>query len=64
MHLHQTTKDYSKFHREHISSSSLPSDFGGELDAAIKLHKNHCQTFAELREYFVADEKEANQSAK
>ncbi|CAG9805864.1 unnamed protein product [Chironomus riparius] len=60
MHLHPCGIDYKKFHKEHIPSSCLPSDFEGQLDSIIELHKNHCEMLARLREYFIADEKEAN----
>lgn len=59
MHLHPAGIDYKKFHKDHIPSACLPSDFEGQLSSALELHKNHCKTFAKLREYFVADEKEA-----
>lgn len=57
MHLHHGT-NYEKFHRDFVSRSCLPSDFGGELKSAEILHKDHCREFARLRSYFLEDEKE------
>jgi hypothetical protein len=52
--------DYDKFQREWaIPSACLPSNFGGQLGSVESLHKNHCEMLAELRDYFIADEKEA-----
>ena len=62
MHLHPCGIDYKKFHKEHIPSACLPSDFEGQLDSIIELHKNHCAMLARLREYFIADEKEASEN--
>jgi len=51
--------DYEKFYEDHIPKSSLPSDYGGDLESVAKLHENHCREFMRLRDYFVAEEQQA-----
>lgn len=51
--------DYEKFYRDHIPKTSLPSDFGGDCDSVAELHEKHCKEFSRLREFFVAEEKQA-----
>lgn len=58
MHLHHG-RDYDVLHQNFIPKSCLPSDFGGELQSAEELHKQHSKEFVKLRNYFVQDEKEA-----
>lgn len=52
--------DYEKFYEEHIPKSCLPSDFGGELESVADLHEKHTKELMRLRNYFVAEEKQAN----
>lgn len=58
MHLHHG-KNYEAFHRDFVPRSCLPSDFGGELKTAEEMHKDHNKEFTRLRNFFIADEKEA-----
>lgn len=58
MHLHHGA-NYEKFHKEVMPPSCLPSDLGGDLKSAELLHKEHIKEFERLRNYFLADEKEA-----
>lgn len=51
--------DYENFYKDHIPKSSLPSDFGGDLDTIEKLHEKHNQEFLRLRSYFIAEEQQA-----
>ena len=64
MHLHSPLIDYTKFHKEWIPSSSLPSNFGGELASLSELHENHRKILTDLRDYFIADEEEASNASK
>lgn len=51
--------DFEKFYKEHIPKSSLPSDFGGDLESVAELHEKHCKEFMRLQNYFVAEEQQA-----
>lgn len=59
MHLHSSSLDLDKFYVEHVPRSCLPSDFGGVCDSTEVLHEKMCKEFLELREYFIAEEKQA-----
>ncbi|KAG5679565.1 hypothetical protein PVAND_009125 [Polypedilum vanderplanki] len=60
LHLHPSNTDYDKFYKEwNIPRESMPSNFSGYLENVEKLHQNHCKILEDLREYFLADEKEA-----
>lgn len=48
-----------KFYEDHIPKSSLPSDFGGNLESVEVLHKRHCEEFLRMRNFFLAEEKQA-----
>lgn len=58
MHLHRGT-NYETFHKDFVPRSCLPSDLGGDLPTAEKMHEEHIKEFARLRNYFIEDEKEA-----
>jgi hypothetical protein len=60
MHLHPTNVDLEKFHASFLSISCLPSDsdFGGVCGSVDELHKKHCDELLEMREYFIAEEKQ------
>jgi len=47
------------FYEEHIPKSSLPSDFGGDLESVAELHEKHCKELMRLRNYFIAEEQQA-----
>ena len=47
-----------KFYENHIPKSSLPSDFGGDLESVEVLHKRHCDEFSRMRNFFLAEEKQ------
>lgn len=47
-----------KFYENHIPKSSLPSDFGGDLESVEVLHKRHCDEFSRMRSFFLAEEKQ------
>lgn len=49
-----------KFYSECIPRSSLPSDFGGDCESIEVLHKRHCEEMIKLRNYFIAEENQAN----
>jgi hypothetical protein len=49
-----------KFYKDCIPKSSLPSDFGGDCESVEVLHKRHCEEMIKLRNYFVAEEKQAS----
>lgn len=51
--------DYEKFYAEHIPKSCLPSDFGGDLESVEELHEKHCAELMGLRNYFIAEEQQA-----
>lgn len=51
--------DYEKFYEEHIPKSSLPSDFGGDLESVAELHEKHSKDLMRLRNYFIAEEQQA-----
>lgn len=51
--------DYEKFYEEHIPKSSLPSDFGGDLESVAVLHEKHSKELMRLRNYFIAEEQQA-----
>lgn len=60
MHFHSPNMDKSKFQKEWgIPSTCLPCDLGGQLLTTFELHKAHCEMLINLRDYFIADEKEA-----
>lgn len=50
--------DFEKFYNEVVPKSCLPSDFGGDLESVDKLHEKHCKEFLELREFFLATDKQ------
>lgn len=50
--------DYEKFYNEVVPKSCLPSDFGGDLGSIDMLHEKHCKEFLELREFFLATDKQ------
>lgn len=51
--------DYEKFYQDHIPKSSLPSDFGGDCESVAVMHEKHCKEFSRLRDYYIAEEKQA-----
>lgn len=51
--------DYEKFYSDFIPKHCLPSDFGGDLESVVELHEKHCKEFTRLRDYFLAEEKQA-----
>jgi hypothetical protein len=55
MHLHSSTLDLERFHAEHVSKESLPSDYGGVCECVDVLHKQHTDELLEMREYFMAE---------
>lgn len=59
MHFHAPGMDIVKFQKDYIPSACLPSDLGGQMCSALELHKNHCEMFVQLRDYFITDEEEA-----
>jgi len=59
LHLHSSNMDYEKFYEDHIPKSSLPSDFGGDLESVAELHEKHCKELMRLRNYFTAEEQQA-----
>lgn len=59
LHLHSSNMDYEKFYQEYIPKSSLPSDFGGDLESVAELHEKHCKELKRLRSYFLAEEQQA-----
>lgn len=58
LHLHSSNMDFEKFYRDHIPKSSLPSDFGGDLESVAELHEKHCKEFTRLRSHFMAEEQQ------
>lgn len=50
--------DFEKFYKDHIPKSSLPSDFGGELESVAELHEKHCKQLKNLRNYFLVEEQQ------
>lgn len=50
--------DYEQFYQDCIPKSSLPSDFGGDLESVAQLHEKHCSELMRLRNYFVAEEQQ------
>lgn len=50
--------DYEQFYQDCIPKSSLPSDFGGDLESVATLHEKHCGELMRLRNYFVAEEQQ------
>lgn len=59
MHLHSSSLDLDKFHADHVPRSCLPSDFGGVCDSVEVLHEKMCKELLEMREFFIAEEKQA-----
>lgn len=59
MHLHSSSLDLEKFHAEFVPRSSLPADFGGSCDTVEVLHEKLCKDFLDMREHFMAEEKQA-----
>lgn len=59
MHLHSASLDLEKFHAEFVPRTSLPADFGGACDTVEVLHEKLCKDFLDMREYFMAEEKQA-----
>lgn len=59
MHLHPASLNLEKFHAEHVQKSSLPSDtdYGGSCGTVDELHKQHIDELLEMREFFLAEEK-------
>lgn len=53
--------DYSEFHENVVPKSCLPSDFGGDLDTVEALQENQGKELLRLRDFFIAEEKQANQ---
>lgn len=45
---------------EILPTSCLPSEFGGELASIQELHDTYKNEFAQLQNFFVDEEKEAN----
>jgi hypothetical protein len=48
-----------KFCAEFVPRSSLPSDHGGVCESVEVLHKKLYEEFLEMREHFLAEEKQA-----
>lgn len=48
-----------KFYKECIPRSSLPKDFGGDLESVEVLHKKHCEELVRLKKMFLAEEQQA-----
>lgn len=60
MILHSPSLDMDKFCAEYnVPRSCLPSDFGGLCDSVEVLHEKTCKEFLELRDFFIAEEKQA-----
>lgn len=59
LHLHTSNMDFEKFYTEHIPKSSLPSDYGGDLESIAELHDKHCTELKILRNFFLAEEQQA-----
>jgi len=62
IHLHPHSLDYELFFEEFIPRACMPSDYGGTMGSVQDLHEQHCREFIRLRDYFNADEAEANMS--
>lgn len=52
--------DYEKFYEKHVPKSSLPSEYGGDLESSAELHRKHRVEFEGLRDFFLNEEKQAN----
>lgn len=52
--------DYNKFHEEHIPKSSLPADYGGNLESVEILHKKNRKILMDMEEYFYLEELQMN----
>lgn len=59
LHLHTSSIDFEKFYKDHIPKSSLPSDYGGDLDSIAELHNKHSKEIKSLRGFFLAEEQQA-----
>lgn len=51
--------DWDKFYADYIPKSSLPSDFGGDLESVAELHEKQCKDFQRSRDFFVFEEQQA-----
>lgn len=58
IHFHPPTDDMSKFHKEVIPKSCLPSDFQGDLPSVDELHEMNTKKLEEMRPYFDAEQKQ------
>jgi len=50
--------DYEEFYKNCVPKCSLPSDFGGDLPSIAELHQRQIKQMMEMREYYVAEEKQ------
>jgi hypothetical protein len=62
MHLHSSSIDLERFHAQHVDKSSLPSDYKGVCESVEELHKKHIDELLNMREYFIAEEKQTHES--
>lgn len=47
--------DWEEFYENQVPKSSLPSDYGGELDSIAVMHKQNCSSLVKWKGYFEAE---------
>ena len=51
--------DWEGFYKNRVPKSSLPSDYGGDLDSIEVLHKENCRNLIKWKRYFEAESVQA-----
>lgn len=51
--------EWEEFYKHGVPKSSLPSNYGGDLDTIEVLHAEHCKKLIELKGYFEAESVQA-----
>lgn len=47
-----------EFHQKYIGKSSLPHDYGRDLDDSLKLHEENTEILRNMKEFFNSEEQQ------
>lgn len=53
--LYYQDMDWEEFYKNQVPKSSLPSDYGGELDSIEVMHERNCRNLIKWKDYFEAE---------
>lgn len=59
MHLHPSSVDMEKFHKEFIPRNLLPSNYQGDLESVSNMHEAMTKEFANMKAHFEEEQKQA-----